>query len=74
MCDDVEKNYKPGGPVIAHEFTEDADDYSMCICGVPALTHDQVYPPDEPRCNPVGGVHALWCPDRVIPPEGTSDG
>lgn len=27
-----------------------------------------VTPPAEPRCNPVGGVHALWCPDRVTPP------
>lgn len=31
--------------VIAHEFTEDVNDASMCLCGVPALTHDQVYPP-----------------------------
>lgn len=23
-----------------HEFVEDTDDGSMCICGVPALTHD----------------------------------
>ena len=23
-----------------------------------------VIPPEEPRCNPVGGVHALWCRDR----------
>jgi hypothetical protein len=28
-----------------HEFTEDVDDASMCICGVPALTHDAVFPP-----------------------------
>lgn len=27
----------------AHEFTEDVDDYSMCVCGIPALTHDLVY-------------------------------
>lgn len=30
-----------------HEFTEDVDDYSMCICGVPALSHDVVYPPRD---------------------------
>lgn len=28
-----------------HEFVEDIDDGSMCICGVPALSHDVVYPP-----------------------------
>jgi hypothetical protein len=22
-----------------HEFDEDVDDYSMCMCGMPALTH-----------------------------------
>jgi len=32
--------------VTAHTFTEDVDDASMCVCGVPALTHDQVYPED----------------------------
>ena len=30
-----------------HEFIEDIDDASMCICGVPALSHDVVYPPEE---------------------------
>ena len=25
-----------------HEFREDADDYSMCVCGVPADVHDRV--------------------------------
>lgn len=30
-----------------HEFTEDVDDASMCVCGVPALTHDAVFPPGE---------------------------
>lgn len=29
-----------------HPFTEDHNDFSMCLCGVPALTHDQVYPPE----------------------------
>lgn len=26
-----------------HEFTEDINDASMCVCGVPALGHDAVY-------------------------------
>lgn len=30
-----------------HEFTEDVGDASMCVCGVPALTHDAVYSPGE---------------------------
>ncbi len=25
---------------LAHEFTENINDASMCICGIPALTHD----------------------------------
>lgn len=29
-----------------HEFEEDVDDGSMCICGVPALGHEVVEPPD----------------------------
>lgn len=32
-------------PDVGHEFTEDVADASMCICGIPALTHDSVYPP-----------------------------
>lgn len=33
-------------PLEPHEFTEDVADGSMCICGVPALTHDDlVFPP-----------------------------
>lgn len=31
-----------------HEFTEDVADASMCICGVPALTHGTVFPPRNP--------------------------
>ena len=23
-----------------HEFHEDVSDYSMCLCGIPALTHE----------------------------------
>lgn len=26
-------------PVTSHRFTEDVDDYSMCVCGVPADSH-----------------------------------
>lgn len=33
-------------PANPHDFTEDVDDASMCVCGVPALTHDRVYPPE----------------------------
>ena len=25
----------------AHEFREDVNDYSMCMCGIPALTHTE---------------------------------
>lgn len=31
-------------PPAVHPFIEDTDDASMCLCGVPALSHDQVYP------------------------------
>ena len=27
-----------------HEFEEDVEDYSMCLCGVPAMTHECVEP------------------------------
>lgn len=30
-----------------HEFTEDVADASMCVCGVPAISHDAVYPPQS---------------------------
>lgn len=30
-----------------HEFREDVDDYSMCRCGVPALTHHLVEPEEK---------------------------
>lgn len=26
-----------------HDFEEDINDASMCMCGIPALTHDLVY-------------------------------
>lgn len=29
-----------------HLFDEDVTDYSMCVCGVPAMTHHLVYPDD----------------------------
>lgn len=41
--DSAEKDVTPW-----HEFIEDAEDGSMCICGVPALTHAQVFPPRNP--------------------------
>ena len=28
-----------------HEFAEDHNDASMCLCSIPELYHDQVYPP-----------------------------
>lgn len=31
---------------VSHQFTEDVNDASMCICGIPALTHDSVLPPE----------------------------
>jgi len=37
-----------------HEFREDVNDYSMCMCGIPAITHDAVMlkasiaPPSSP--------------------------
>jgi hypothetical protein len=37
-----------------HEFREDVNDYSMCTCGIPAITHDAVMlkasiaPPSSP--------------------------
>lgn len=34
-------------PPAVHPFIEDVDDASMCLCGVPASTHDQVYPPGK---------------------------
>lgn len=41
-----------------HEFREDVEDYSMCRCGVPALTHDRVFP------DPVGkGPRLLPTPE-----------
>jgi hypothetical protein len=49
----VEKDATPW-----HEYTEDVNDGSMCICGVPALGHAQVYPPRDPYST------------RVTPPEG----
>lgn len=33
-----------------HEFEEDAEDASMCLCGIPALYHDTA-------------MAALWNPD-----------
>jgi hypothetical protein len=42
MADTAEKDGTPW-----HEFTEDVADGSMCICGVPALTHAQVFPPRD---------------------------
>ena len=51
MTDTTEKDATPW-----HEFTEDVGDGSMCICGVPALTHDQVFPPRDPYST------------RVLPP------
>lgn len=45
ICDCFDFTWvKPEEPV--HEFTEDINDYSMCICGVPQMTHDTVYPKD----------------------------
>jgi hypothetical protein len=35
-----------------HEFREDTDDYSMCRCGVPALTHDQIEHPEPTDSEP----------------------
>jgi hypothetical protein len=41
-----------------HEFTEDVDDASMCICGVPALTHDAVFPPGKGSQSDGGDAYA----------------
>lgn len=30
-----------------HQFTENVNDASMCVCGVPDLGHDNVYPPRQ---------------------------
>lgn len=30
------------GPTVPHEFHENVNDASMCVCGIPALTHDLV--------------------------------
>lgn len=27
--------------VTRHEFTEDVNDYSMCVCGIPADVHPE---------------------------------
>ena len=43
-----------------HEYTADVSDGSMCICGVPALTHHVAYPPRDPYST------------RVTPPEGSA--
>ena len=32
---------------VTHEFTEDINDASMCVCGIPALTH-HVSDEDQP--------------------------
>lgn len=29
---------------VPHEFDEDVNDASMCMCGVPAIYHDRVFP------------------------------
>lgn len=33
---------------VPHEFDEDVEDYSMCMCGVPAMVHYFVEPDAHP--------------------------
>jgi hypothetical protein len=30
-----------------HEFAEDVSDAAMCLCGVPAIDHDRVFPTES---------------------------
>lgn len=34
---------RPGWMDRPHEFREDVDDCSMCVCGVPADVHDRAF-------------------------------
>lgn len=54
-----------------HEFEEDADDGSMCVCGVPALTHACVEPPPNAVCScwrlRPDGTHGRGCALSIEP-------
>lgn len=41
-----------------HEFNENVNDASMCVCGIPALTHDLVMDRAAARAE-VDELHAL---------------
>jgi hypothetical protein len=54
----------------AHEFHEDVNDASMCICGIPAITHDRAMAPQTPQ-EPREGTTST--PDAVRRPERHPD-